>query len=128
MFERLEQIEARYEELTQALASPEVINDSAKYQKTAKAHSELVPVVEKFREFKDLKRGIEESKALVAGEDDAEMRAYAQEELSNLEQRLARVEEELEGRGALYLRVGRGRAERSDCPHRRPESLLTVEI
>jgi peptide chain release factor 1 len=95
MFERLEQIEARYEELTQALASPEVINDSAKYQKTAKAHSELVPVVEKFREFKDLKRGIEESKALVASEDDAEMRAYAQEELAKLDERMVRVEEEL---------------------------------
>src|SRR5215471_1940853 len=95
MYERLEQIEARYEELTQALASPETINDSAKYQKIAKAHSELVPIVEKFREFKDLKRGIEESKALVAGEDDAEMRAYAQEELAKLEERLARVEEEL---------------------------------
>src|SRR5579859_4708705 len=95
MFERLEQIEARYDELTQALASPEVINDSAKYQKTAKAHSELVPVVEKFREFKDLKRGIDESKAMVAGEDDAEMRTYAQEELASLEQRLTRVEEEL---------------------------------
>ena len=61
MFERLNQIEARYDELTQALSSPEIINDSQKYQKTAKAHSELVPVVEKFREFKDLKRGIEES-------------------------------------------------------------------
>ncbi len=95
MFDRLEQIEARYDELTQALASPEVINDSAKYQKTAKAHSELVPVVEKFREFKDLKRGIDESKAMVAGEDDPEMRTYAQEELANLEQRLVRVEEEL---------------------------------
>ncbi|HTD22145.1 MAG TPA: peptide chain release factor 1 [Terriglobales bacterium] len=95
MFERLEQLEARYDELTQALASPEIINDSAKYQKTAKAHSELVPVVEKFREFKDLKRGIDESKALVAGEEDQEMRAYAQEELTNLEQRMVRVEEEL---------------------------------
>jgi peptide chain release factor 1 len=95
MFERLEQIEARYEELTQALASPETINDSAKYQKTAKAHSELVPIVEKFREFKDLKRGIEESKALVESEDDAEMRAYAQEELTKLDERLVRVEEEL---------------------------------
>src|SRR5436305_12812492 len=72
-----------------------MINDSARYQKAAKAHSELVPVVEKFREFKDLKRGIAESKSMVAGEDDAEMRAYAQEELSNLEQRLVRVEEEL---------------------------------
>jgi peptide chain release factor 1 len=95
MFERLEQIEARYEELTQALASPETINDSAKYQKTAKAHSELVPIVEKFREFKDLKRGIEESKALVASEDDAEMRAYAQEELAKLEERVVGVEQEL---------------------------------
>jgi peptide chain release factor 1 len=95
MFERLEQIEARYEELTQALASPETINDSAKYQKTAKAHSELVPIVEKFREFKDLKRGIEESKALVESEDDAEMRAYAQEELTKLDERFVRVQEEL---------------------------------
>ena len=95
MFDRLQQIEARYDELTQALASPEIINDSAKYQKTAKAHSELVPVVEKFREFKDLKRGIDESKAMVAGEDDPEMRTYAQEELASLEQRLTRVEEDL---------------------------------
>jgi len=95
MFERLEQLEARYDELTRALASPEVINDSAKYQKTAKSHSELVPVVEKFREFKDLKRGIEESKTMVASEDDVEMRAYAQEELANLEKRLTSVEEEL---------------------------------
>src|SRR5437764_14967718 len=95
MFERLEQLERRYEELTQALASPEIMNDSARYQKTAKAHSELVPVVEKFREYKDLKRGIAESKAMVAGEDDAEMRAYAQQELTQLEERFASGEEDL---------------------------------
>jgi peptide chain release factor 1 len=95
MFERLEQIESRYEELTHALASPEVINDSARYQKTAKAHSELVPVVEKYREYKDLKRGIAESKAVIAEESDAEMRAYAQEELTKLDLRLAQVEQDL---------------------------------
>ena len=95
MFERLEQLERRYEELTQALASRDIINDSARYQKTAKAHSELVPVVEKFREYKDLKRGIAESKTMVSGEDDAEMRAYAQEELARLEARTAQVEEDL---------------------------------
>jgi peptide chain release factor 1 len=76
MFDRLNQIEARYEELTQALASPDIVNDSAKYQKTAKAHSEIVPVVEKFREYKDLKRGIEDSRAMLADEKDPEMRAY----------------------------------------------------
>src|SRR3989442_1945435 len=95
MFERLDQIEARYEELTQALASPEVISDSAKYQKTAKAHSEISLIVEKYREYKDLKRGIAESKAVLADEKDPEMRAYAQEELDRLEARVAAVEEEL---------------------------------
>lgn len=95
MFDRLEQLESRYEELTHALASPEVINDSARYQKTAKAHSELVPVVEKYREYKDLKRGIAESKTVIAEESDAEMRAYAQEELGTLEQRLTQVEQDL---------------------------------
>ena len=95
MFERLDQIEARYEELTQALASPEIIGDSSKYQKTAKAHSEISAVVEKYREFKDLRKGIAESTAMLADEKDPEMRAYAQEELSQLEARLVGVEEAL---------------------------------
>jgi len=95
MFERLDQIEARYEELTNALASPEIIGDSSKYQKTAKAHSEISPVVEKYREYKDLTKGISESKAVLAEEKDPEMRAYAQEELDKLESRVATVQEEL---------------------------------
>jgi peptide chain release factor 1 len=95
MFERLDQIEARYEELTRALASPEVINDSAKYQKTAKAHSELTDIVEKYREYKDLTRGIAESKAVLADEKDPDMRAYAQDELTQLESRVGGVEADL---------------------------------
>ncbi len=95
MFERLNQIEAKYEELTKALASPEVIADSSRYQKTAKAHSEITEIVEKYREYKDLQRGIQESKAIIADESDAELREYAQEELARLEDRLARVGEEL---------------------------------
>src|SRR6201993_3147949 len=95
MFERLNQIEAKYDELTKALSSPEVINDSSKYQKTAKAHSEISEIVEKYREFKDLERGIEESKAMVADETDAELRTYAQEELARLGERLGQVENDL---------------------------------
>jgi peptide chain release factor 1 len=95
VFERLDQIEARYEELTNALASPEIINDSSKYQKAAKAHSEITPIVEKYREYKDLKRGITESRAVLADEKDSEMRAYAQEELEKLEARVVIVGEEL---------------------------------
>jgi peptide chain release factor 1 len=95
MFSRLDQIEARYDELTAALASPEIVTDSSKYQKTAKAHSEVAPITEKYREFKDLKKGIAESKAMLADEKDPDMRAYAQEELNQLEARVGSVEEEL---------------------------------
>jgi peptide chain release factor 1 len=95
MFERLDQIEARYEDLTRALASPEIVTDSAKYQKTAKAHSELTDIVEKYREYKDLTRGIAESKAVLADEKDPDMRAYAQEELTQLESRVGQVEADL---------------------------------
>ena len=75
MFERLDQIEVRYEELTRALFSPDITNDSAKYQKTAKAHSEVAGIVEKYREYKDLKRGIAESRAVLVDEPDPDMRA-----------------------------------------------------
>jgi peptide chain release factor 1 len=95
MFERLNQIESKYDELTKALASPEIINDSSKYQKTAKAHSELSEIVEKYREYKDLQKGIEESKAMVEDESDADLQAYAQEELTRLQERVVATENEL---------------------------------
>src|ERR1700685_4061464 len=95
MFERLDQIEARYEELTSALASPDIVNDSARYQKTAKAHAEVAPIVERYREYKDLTKGIADSKVMLADEKDPEMRAYAQEELDKLQARVGGIEEEL---------------------------------
>lgn len=95
MFERLDQIEARYEELTNALASPDIVNDSARYQKTAKAHAEVAPIVEKYREYKDLTKGIVDSKAMLLEEKDPEMRTYAQEELDRLQARVTGVEEDL---------------------------------
>jgi peptide chain release factor 1 len=95
MFERLDQIEVRYEELTRALLSPDITDVSARYQKTAKAHAESAPIVEQYREFKDLTKGIAESKAVLVDEKDPEMRAYAEEELAKLDARIATVEEEL---------------------------------
>jgi peptide chain release factor 1 len=95
MFERLDQIEKKYEELNQALSSPDIVNDSARYQKTAKAHSDLSEVVEKYREYKDLTRGIAESKMMISSETDAEMRAYAEEELAGLQSRVEQVEKEI---------------------------------
>src|ERR1700687_140181 len=95
MFERLDQAEARYKEQTNALASPDIVNDSARYQKTAKAHAEIAPIVEKYREYKDLTKGIADSKAMLIEAKDPDMRAYAQDELDKLESRVTSVEEEL---------------------------------
>ena len=95
MFDRLDQLEAKYDELNKALASPEIVTDSGKYQKTAKAHSEISAMVEKYREYKALKLGIAESKTMVAEESDPEMRAYAESELKSLQSRVEAIEEEL---------------------------------
>jgi peptide chain release factor 1 len=96
MFEKLEQLEAKYEELTRLISDPVVLAEAAKYQKHAKAHSDLTPVVDKFREYKQLKTGIADAKQMILDSvSDEELRTLAQEELANLEERFARVEGEL---------------------------------
>src|ERR1039458_5867088 len=95
MFDRLAQIEARWKELNEALASPEIVHDSANYQKTAKAQGELVPIVDTYQRCKRLQAGIRDSRAMLEAETDLEMRAYAEEELHSLEQQLTTVDAEL---------------------------------
>src|SRR5215470_11334096 len=95
LIDKLRTVETRYEELNQQLADPEVVSDSKRYQKTAKAHAELCELVSKFREYKDLERGISETQGMVVDETDQELKAMAEEELTRLEQRLAQCENEL---------------------------------
>ena len=96
MFEKLEQLEAKYEEITRLISDPVVLAEAAKYQKHAKTHSDLTPVVDKFREYKQLKTGIAEAKQMsIDSASDEELRKLAQDELASLEERIARVEEEL---------------------------------
>ena len=94
MFERLEQIEARYEELGRQMAEPETISDQQKYQKIAKQHRELEPVVDKFRQYREIRTGIADAKGML-NESDAEIRAMAEEELAQLEEREPKIEEEI---------------------------------
>jgi peptide chain release factor 1 len=94
MFDRLDQMEARYEELGQQLADPALVSDQKKFTEVAKAHLELEPVVEKFREYRQVKQGIGDAKTMLA-EDDAEIKEMAEAELLALEPRLAEIEEEL---------------------------------
>src|SRR5262245_48055085 len=95
LIDRLRTVEARYEDLTQQLADPAIVSDSKRYQKTAKAHAELGELVTKFREYKDLERGITDTKAMVREETDPELKSMAEDELANLEGRLAACEHEM---------------------------------
>ncbi len=94
MFDRLDQIEARYEELGVQLSDPTLVNDQKKFQATAKQHRDLEPVVEKFRQHRALTTAIAEAKAMLA-ESDPELRAMAQEELATLEPQLEPIAEQL---------------------------------
>jgi peptide chain release factor 1 len=94
MFERLEQIAARYEQLGREMASDEVVNDHERYQKVAKQHRDLEPVVETFRDYQRTKQGIADAQTMLA-ETDPDIRAMAQDELTQLEERLPKIEEEL---------------------------------
>jgi peptide chain release factor 1 len=84
MIDKLNALEKRFEELNALLADPAIFADPAAYQKHAKSHSELQEIVEKFREYKGILRGIEDTKALIVSETDQEMRKLADEELSAL--------------------------------------------
>ena len=65
LFEKLEQIESRYDDMTRELSSPEVHDDSARYQKIAKSHSELGEIVAKYREWKEIEKGPRGRQAVV---------------------------------------------------------------
>ena len=84
MLDKLNSVEANYEELTALLATPSVQSDSNEYRKHAKALAEIEPLVEKAREYKSVLKEIEQAEELVKS-GDADMRELAEEELRGLE-------------------------------------------
>ena len=94
MFDRLQQMEDRYVELGNQMALPEVQNDREAIHKVSKAHRDLEETVEKFREYKQIAKGVEEARAM-ATDSDPEMAAMAQVELDELTPRLEEIEAEL---------------------------------
>ena len=94
MLERLAQIESRYEELSQQLADPTLVGDQAQYQKVAKQHRDLEPLVRGYRELKRIEQGIGEAEAML-NESDPDIRAMAEEELAQLQPLQPAAEERL---------------------------------
>ncbi|MGA7157386.1 MAG: peptide chain release factor 1 [Acidobacteriaceae bacterium] len=94
MFDRLDQLEARYEELGLQLSDPKIVNDQENYRKVAKQHRDMEPTVEQFRKYRKLRDAIADAKAMLA-ESDADMREMAQAELDELQPKLTAAEEQL---------------------------------
>ena len=93
--DKLDQLGARYDELTQQLSTAEVASDSARFQKIAKQHAELEEIVAKHREFKQVEKDLAGAHQMVLENEDAEMKQMALDEEKQLSARKEVVEREL---------------------------------
>ena len=94
MFQKLDFIQEKYEELSLKVSDPEIIANQSEWQKLAKEMGEMEPIVKKYNEYKKAKEGIEEAK-LMLEEDDEELREMAKAEISELESAIETYEQEL---------------------------------
>lgn len=92
MFEKLEAIEKRYEELTGKISDPEVIANQNDWRQFMKEHAELEPIVEKYREYKKTKQSMEEAEEML---NDPELKELAEVEMLEAKEKLPQIEEEI---------------------------------
>lgn len=92
MFDKLENVEKRYEELNIKISDPEVIANQNEWKKLMKEHADISEIVEKYREYKKAVSTIDELKEML---NDREMHDLAQEEMDEIKDRLPKIEEEL---------------------------------
>ena len=92
MFENLDSLEEKYEELTKQISDPEVISKQTEWTKMMKERSDIEPIVEKYKEYKQTLQTLEDSKELLK---DPEMKELAEEEMLNAKEAIPKLEEEL---------------------------------
>ena len=95
MFDRLEDLVLRYEEVMNLLSEPDVANDNARFRSLMKEQSDLAPIVEAYKQYAAHKQNIEDSLALLEEETDEEMKELAKEELNESKAEVERLEQEL---------------------------------
>lgn len=95
MFDRLEDLLIRFEEILSELNEPAVANDQARFQKLMKEQSDLQPIADAYKEYKNCKQTVEDSLAMLDEESDDEMREMLKEELSDAKKRIEELEHEL---------------------------------
>ena len=92
MFDKLEAVEARYEELTKLISDPEIIANQAEWQKLIKEHSSIEEVVQKYREYKKEKQRMDEAKEMM---EDKELKELAEADYYEAKENLPHIEDEL---------------------------------
>lgn len=92
MFQKLDSVEKRYEDLTRKISDPEIISKQDEWKNYMKEHAEIEPIVEKYREYKKVKQAIEDAKEMM---EDPEMKELAEMELLDNKEKLPKIEEEL---------------------------------
>ena len=95
MFDKLEDLLIRFEELMSELSEPDVANNPERFRKLMKEQSDLAPIVEAYQEYKNCKQNVEESLMILEEESDEEMRELAKEELNESKARIEELEQEL---------------------------------
>ena len=95
MFDKLEDLVIRLEEVLNQLSEPDVAGDTARFRKLMKEQSELTPIVEAYKEYKQNKQNIEDSLAMLEEESDEELKALAKEELNESKQKVEELENKL---------------------------------
>ena len=95
MFDRLEDILLRFEEIMNQLSEPDVANDTNRFRKLMKEQSDLAPIVESYKEYKQAKQNVEDSLAMLEEESDEELRELAKEELNDSKAKVEELEKKL---------------------------------
>ncbi len=95
MFDKLEDLRIRLDEILNELQEPDVANDQNRFRKLMKEQNELTPIVEAYNEYKECKQAIEDSLEMLEEESDEEMRELAKEELNDNKKRVEELEQEL---------------------------------
>lgn len=95
MFDKLEDLLVRYEEIMSELSEPDVANDAGRFRRLMKEQSDLTPIVEAYREYKKNKQAIEDALAMLDEESDEELKELAKEELSEAKSNVAQLEDKL---------------------------------
>ncbi len=95
MWDRLEKVEKRYQELSQQIAMPEVATDPKQLQVLAQERASITGLVTKYREYKAIAKTLDETRAMLKGELDEDMTTLVKQEMESLESKLDHLLQEL---------------------------------